>query len=490
MSASIEACIARHAALPSPPLPVPSPPLPLPFEVGESFATGAARQLGPTESDFRRYRVEQACYGITDTTDEFEIRFEEAHDDRALLRARVNTLFRDRPDHRRTAMLMDREAMYVYEAWACSEDRTLGRIEILEGRDPEPQEGPAEAGSSFKFASCTLQGSALTWWNSHMRTVGQDVAYAMSWAALKRMITDKCCPRGEIQKLESEYWNLKEIRSLMEEPNLYVPSAIITTMGPVHQSAPTGHYKSDCPKLKNGNQGNRAGNKNVVARACVVGTVETNLNSNVVTDHGYDVELADGRIIWVNTLIRGSTLNFLKHPYNIDLMPVEMDSFDVIIGKANVVADALSQKERIKPLRVHALVMTIGLDLPRQILKAQTEAVKPENLKSVDVGGMLIENSKDPENPRKEKLEPCADETLCLNNRSWLPCYGELRTLIIVHNTFHVSNLKKCLSDEPLAISLDELHIDDKLRFVEEPVEVMDCEVKRLKKSRIPIIKV
>ncbi|GJW56184.1 putative reverse transcriptase domain-containing protein [Tanacetum coccineum] len=49
-------------------------------------------------------------------------------------------------------------------------------------------------------------------------------------------------------------------------------------------------------------------------------------------DHGYDVELADGRIIWVNTLIRGCTLNFLNHPFNIDLMPVEMDSFDVIIG--------------------------------------------------------------------------------------------------------------------------------------------------------------
>nr|GFB24832.1 putative reverse transcriptase domain-containing protein [Tanacetum cinerariifolium] len=48
----------------------------------------------------------------------------------------------------------------------------------------------------------------------------------------------------------------------------------------------------------------------------------------------------------------------------------------------------------------------------------------------------------------------------------------------------------KCLSDEPLAISLDEVHIDDKLCFVEEPVEVMDCKVKRLKQSRIPIIKV
>nr|GEZ44225.1 hypothetical protein [Tanacetum cinerariifolium] len=62
--------------------------------------------------------------------------------------------------------------------------------------------------------------------------------------------------------------------------------------------------------------------------------------------------------------------------------------------------------------------------------------------------------------------------------------------LIRVHSTFHVSNLKKCLSDKSLAISLDEIHIDDKLHFVEEPVEIMDREVKWLKQSRIPIIKV
>ncbi|GJT65444.1 hypothetical protein Tco_1016924 [Tanacetum coccineum] len=59
-----------------------------------------------------------------------------------------------------------------------------------------------------------------------------------------------------------------------------------------------------------------------------------------------------------------------------------------------------------------------------------------------------------------------------------------------VNSTFHVSNLKKCLSDEPLVIPLDKIHIDDKLYFVEEPVEIMDREVKRLKQSRIPIIKV
>ncbi|GJW36578.1 putative reverse transcriptase domain-containing protein [Tanacetum coccineum] len=331
--------------------------------------------------------------------------------------------------------------------------------------------------------------------------------------------------------------------------------------------------------------------------------------------------------------------------------------------------------------------MTIGLDLPKQILEAQTEAIKSENIEAEDAGGTLIENIRESNNLNKEKLEPRADGTLCLNNRSWLSCYGDLRDLIMrksykskysfhpgfdkmyqdmkklywwpnmkddistyvskcltclkvkaehqksssllvqpeipqwkwenitidfvtkllrtssgydtiwiivdritksvhflpmrendsmdklarlymnyhasikaalfealygqkcrspvcwaevgdaqltgselihettgkigklnlryigpfkvlakvgtiayrlklpqqlsrVHSTFHVSSLKKYLSNESLAIPLDEIHIDDKLHFVEEPVEIIDCEVKRLKQSRIPIIKV
>ncbi|GJT17897.1 putative reverse transcriptase domain-containing protein, partial [Tanacetum coccineum] len=269
-------------------------------------------------------------------------------------------------------------------------------------------------------------------------------------------------------------------------------------------------------------------------------------------------------------------------------------------GKANVVADALSRKER-EPLRVRALVMTIGLDLPKQILNAQTEARKLENIKKEDVGGMLVENSKDPEKFRTEKLEPRTDGTLCLNGRSWLPCYGDLRTVIMheqtsdhtmlasvwecakvkpntrdpsgllvqpdvipewkwdnitmdfvtklpqvifrsgfydtdlgfawkgvvrfgkrgtlnpryvgpfkvlekvgfvayklalpqelsrVHNTFHVSNLKKCYFDDPLLVPLEGLQVDDKLHFVEDTVEIMDREVKQLRQSRVPIFKV
>nr|GEW56018.1 putative reverse transcriptase domain-containing protein [Tanacetum cinerariifolium] len=289
--------------------------------------------------------------------------------------------------------------------------------------------------------------------------------------------------------------------------------------------------------------------------------------------------------------------------------------------KANVVADALRRKEWEPPLRVRALVMTIGLDLPRKILNAQTKARRPENIKKENVGGMLVKNSRGPEKVRTEKLEPRADGTLCLNGRSGLPCYGDLRTVIThesnkskysihpgsdkipsgllvqpkipewkwdnittdfvtklpkssqgydtiwvivdrltksaiftpiretgpmdklariylkkvvtrhvihvsiisdrdprvasnfwrgrtfgkwgklnpkyvgplkvlervgdvaykldlpkdlsrVHNTFHMSDLKKCHADEPLVVSLDGLNLDDKLHFVEEPVEI------------------
>ncbi|GJY18134.1 putative reverse transcriptase domain-containing protein [Tanacetum coccineum] len=63
--------------------------------------------------------------------------------------------------------------------------------------------------NQVKFATCTFLGNALTWWNSHMKTITQDVAYAMDWKALKKMMRFKYCPRGEIKKLEIELWNLK-----------------------------------------------------------------------------------------------------------------------------------------------------------------------------------------------------------------------------------------------------------------------------------------
>nr|GFB52505.1 putative reverse transcriptase domain-containing protein [Tanacetum cinerariifolium] len=98
--------------------------------------------------------------------------------------------------------------------------------------------------------------------------------------------------------------------------------------------------------------------------------------------------------------------------------PTEIHQFLGLTGsRANAEGeDALSRKEQDVPLRVRALVMTISLDLPQQILATQIEALKPKNLKKEDVGGMIRTDIP------KERLEPRAD---------WLPCYGELRSVIM-----------------------------------------------------------
>nr|GEU70745.1 putative reverse transcriptase domain-containing protein [Tanacetum cinerariifolium] len=882
MSASMEACIARHAALPSPPLLVPSLPLPLPsplttsltdtgaplgykasgirmrallpstsrktdipeadmlprkraclttpapgFEIDESFAAVdtltkiALTTLGVNE------RVTELDTTVRQRTDGFEIRFEEAQDDRALLRARANTLFRDRPDHHRTAMLMDKEAMYTREAWAYSVDRssTIAAHNVTRtgARMPMSFQGTEEVVglTRWKCLDMVELPHEGCW-------TGCFLCNAMG--GFKRMITDKYCPMGEIQKLESEYWNLKvkgidlfnynhpfqELalmcdRMFPEESaklERYIGGPPDMIHGSVKASKPQSmqeaiefatemmdkkmlthpehqaEHKRKFDDTSRNNQhqqqpikrtnGNRAGNGNVVARAYVVGTARTNPNSNVVTEMGsFDVIIGMDWLVKYHVVIvcneklvrvpfgdeilifhgdgsnngHESRLNiisctktqryllkgcpiFLAHvtikeaedkskekrledvpivqdfpevfpedlpgipptrqvEFQIDLVPgsapvawapyrlapskmkelsnqlkeltdkafrpssspwgaqvlfvkkkdgsfqmcidyrelnkltlrvreedisktafrtryghyefqvmsfsltnapvvftdlmnwipkvqfighvtdsqgIHMDpakiksikdwaspktktkirqflglvgyyrrfiegfskidksmtkltqkkvkfdwgnkqeaafqiikqklcsasilalpegSEDFVVycdasikgavvfalkiwrhylygtkctvftahkslqhildqmelnmgqqcwlellidydceiryhpGKANVVVDALSQNERIKPLRVRALVMIIVLDLPKQMLKAQMEAMKPKNLKSKDVGGMLVKNSKDPKKPRKEKLEPHADEMLCLNNKSW-----------------------------------------------------------------------
>ncbi|GJU70924.1 hypothetical protein Tco_1262329 [Tanacetum coccineum] len=200
-------------------------------------------------------------------------------------------------------------------------------------------------------------------------------------------------------------------------------------------------------------------------------------------DHGYDVKLADCKIIEVNTLIWGCTLNFLNHPFNIDLMLVELGSFDVIIDFLEVFPEDLPgippvrQVEfqidlvhgaatvahapyRLVPFKMKELsdqlqeLFDKGFirhnsspwEAPVVFVKKKDgsfwiglgavlmqnekiEAMKPENFKLKDVGGMIKKGKLD--NPKQDWLEPRADRTLYLRNKSWLSCYGDLRTLIM-----------------------------------------------------------
>ncbi|GJV45187.1 putative reverse transcriptase domain-containing protein [Tanacetum coccineum] len=86
----------------------------------------------------------------------------------------------------------------------------------------------------IKFATCTLLGNALTWWNSYVKTVGHEAAYGMPWKTLKKMMTDKYCPRGEIKNLEIELWNLKE----SDEVEKYVGGLPNMIQGSVMASKP------------------------------------------------------------------------------------------------------------------------------------------------------------------------------------------------------------------------------------------------------------
>ncbi|GJS77532.1 putative reverse transcriptase domain-containing protein [Tanacetum coccineum] len=350
------------------------------------------------------------------------------------------------------------------------------------------------ATSQVKFATCTLQDDALTWWNAHVKTTTTEAAHAMPWAALKKMMTDKYCLRGEIKKIKTEMWNLKvkgtdvvaynrrfqqlalmcakmfpeeaiefktdvdgmrdpmpyaerserqaekkrkyddlsknnqNQQQLNKRQNIgqayiagnsdrkpYAGSKPLCSKCDYNQEGPCpprcnnckknshlakdcrsrpanannnnrnnnnnqkgnscyecgsqGHFKRNCPKLKNNDRGNQAGNDRAPAKVYVVGNAGANPD-NVVAgmfllnnryayilfdtgtdrsfvstafssqiditpstlDHYYDVELADGRIIGLNTILSGCTLNFVNHPFNINLMPVELGSFDAIIG--------------------------------------------------------------------------------------------------------------------------------------------------------------
>ncbi|GJZ97488.1 putative reverse transcriptase domain-containing protein [Tanacetum coccineum] len=95
--------------------------------------------------------------------------------------------------------------------------------------------------------------------------------------------------------------------------------------------------------------------------------------------------------------------------------------------------------------------------ITKRILNAQTEAHKPKNIQNKDAGGILITNSKDPEKLRMEKLEPCTDGTLCLNGRNWLPCYGNLRTVIMHEETDPMEKLARMYLKE--LVTRHEIHV-------------------------------
>ncbi|GJY30513.1 putative reverse transcriptase domain-containing protein [Tanacetum coccineum] len=251
-------------------------------------------------------------------------------------------------------------------------------------------------------------GAALTWWNGQIRTLGPE-AYTMTWEVLKKKMTDKYCPQGEIKKLEIELWNLKvkgndvpayterfqeltlictkfvanetekveqvlsgipdnifwERHAICKQKEAYDSSrkhhGQTTTLQRqlCSQGYNMGHKKkrmrdlcpvhqvpsSPCPCTYEGTIGAAPQREIKVVLKCgqgisreIVPKLKNNGGGSLINialtplENFYDVKLADRKLVGIDTIIRGCTLNFLDHSFNIDLMPVELGSFDVIIG--------------------------------------------------------------------------------------------------------------------------------------------------------------
>nr|GFA84956.1 reverse transcriptase domain-containing protein [Tanacetum cinerariifolium] len=174
---------------------------------------------------------------------------------------------------------------------------------------------------------------ALTWWNSNKRTIGVDAAYAMKWVGLMKLMTEGYAARSAENKRRMES-NPRDNRG--QQLSFKRQNTTGQNVARAYTAGNNERKGKDCPKLRNQNHGNQTRNKTggneVTAKAYAIGRGRTNPDSNIITDTSYAVELADGRILETNIVLRGCTLGLLGHPFDIDLMPVELGSFDVIIG--------------------------------------------------------------------------------------------------------------------------------------------------------------
>nr|GFA18016.1 reverse transcriptase domain-containing protein [Tanacetum cinerariifolium] len=156
--------------------------------------------------------------------------------------------------------------------------------------------------NQVKFDTCTLHSVALTWWNTHVKTVGHEAAYALLYG---RMFSE------ESDKIEKYIGGLPDM----------IHGSVVASKPKTMQEAIEIATELMDKKIRTFAE---CGRKNAPAMVYTVGHAGTDPDANVV--------MADGRIIRLNTILRGCTLNLLNYPFNIDLMPVELGIFDAIIG--------------------------------------------------------------------------------------------------------------------------------------------------------------
>nr|GEW92928.1 reverse transcriptase [Tanacetum cinerariifolium] len=579
---------------------------------------------------------------------------EEKQDDQALQRARVNRLFRDRRYNAHTPRLMKGEArasldcrfqtivgtqqeeikelrvahrklqtQFIQALTAlklCQTQLTaaLGRIQILKAtKVPAHPEKMATKRTTRANPTTTTTTTTTSVTDAQLEArIKQGVAKALVACDADRNTN------GDDSHVSGTGLTLRDLvkRNSTEGLNLCALSATITMMVHVLRNAISAtklatllvivevQQMKDCPKFKNNNRGTQCGNATTLSEVYAVGRAGTNPDSNVVTDHYYDVELADMRIIGLNSILMGCPLNILNHPFNIDLMPVELGSFDAIIDmdwlekyqavivcaekivripwgneilivigdgsdwgnktRLNIISCAKTQKSpsdstsgilnrfdtwcctcstgtfSIGPVRDERVVGPTEGAIRKRLYKTQFRTLGSTGLFCPEEGWIILnvmpfgltnasavfmdvmnlvckpyldefvivfiddiliysKNKKKHEEHLKAILKLLKKEELYAkfsNANFGFPREGYAQGFAFERSsTFWKTGeakpqicwtFQEVHADKQLDVSLDGLHFDDKLHFVEEPIEIMDREVKRLKRSRIPLVKV
>ncbi|GJT42894.1 hypothetical protein Tco_0951609 [Tanacetum coccineum] len=298
-----------------------------------------------------------------------------------------------------------------------------------------------------KFATCTLLGNALTWWNSYVKTVGHDAAYGMPWQTLMKMLTDKMFPE-ESDQVEKYVRGLHDMiqGSVMASKPKTMQDAIEFATELMDQKIRTfaKRQAENKRKLENDNQAQRQPPKRQkVARAY------SDLSRVLQMPILLSTKEALGqvrRLLAMNVRIKGTT---------------GTDHLCIQEGPCHAGSSRRHLIPNPKPRSRDTSLVALGKSAIKFARQKSYADVRRKPVKfQVDNLVML---------KGLERVESIAYKLK-------LP-----QELSRVHNTFHISNLKKCCSDDPLAIPLEGLHIDDKFHLVEEPVVIMDRDIKRLK---------
>ncbi|GJS37651.1 putative reverse transcriptase domain-containing protein [Tanacetum coccineum] len=290
----------------------------------------------------------------------------------------------------------------------CTEG-AVGLIRWFERTESVFSHGNCSEDCKVKFATGTLTEEALSWWNSFAQPIGIEKAYKITWFEFKQLLIKKFYPRTEIKKMEDEFYNLtvkgNDLKTYVRRfqelavlcptmvPNfeklmeVFIGGLPRSIEGNVTASKPQTleeaititqrnlHYQvSDLQQGGSSDQElqkQRASHwKQLATRAdkrFVSISLAYMLNIPPITlDTTYDIEMADGNLVGTNTIIQGCTLILLNQPFEIDLMPIKLGSFDVIIGMdclskyhARIICD-----EKVVHIPIDGETLIIREDIP------------------------------------------------------------------------------------------------------------------------------